>query len=120
MEKTRDFIDRVDMWVCIPPVHPAFSDGNYFMEQCDLACLLIRKLFPKVSRIEGAVVLALSAMLTQSTSRRGAERSVFSSKAPSGTTFAFDNLPMQDQKTYGKEKAVASARGIFLSVKVKK
>jgi len=82
IEKSKDFTDRIDIWVCIPPVHPAISEGDAALEKIDIACLLILKHFKNIKRIDASAAWVLSTMLSQTSSRRGAERSVFLFSCP--------------------------------------
>ena len=45
IEKARDFVDRIDFLLCIPPIDFAIQDSDPASEYIKLACLLIKKAF---------------------------------------------------------------------------
>lgn len=121
IEKCSDFIDRIDIMLCIPPIHPRLQleREEVDKEYIDIACLLIKKHFPSVKRIEVAVIVVLMRKLIPTSSRRSAERSVFCSTTPKDDIFEFKNLPGSDQERYGEDNKVSVSRNIFLEFKVK-
>lgn len=91
--KARDFIDRIDLLLCIPPIDFAISDGDPAQEYTLIACILVKKHFPSVTRIEKSVIWILILELINSGSRRRAESAVFRSTDPQGSTFNLTHLP---------------------------
>ncbi len=94
--KCKDFLDRIDRMICIPPVSPLMIGEAFREELLDIACLIVKKHFEDIEEIEESALIALVADLIESTSRRSAERCVFSSR-PVGKTFAFADLPQSEQ-----------------------
>lgn len=71
--------------------------GEEFREELiDVACLLVKKHFPEIEEIEESALIALSADLLESTSRRSAERCVFCAR-PTSNRFEFNALPKSEQ-----------------------
>ncbi len=118
IQKCKDFVDRIDVMICIPPVDSRLLGvEKALLEYLDLAFSLVTKHFPQVERIEAAALVALSKKLLQRPSRREAERSVFSSKTPRDKTFSLLNLPESDQRTYEKDQDVTEKKGQYWRIK---
>jgi hypothetical protein len=120
IEKSRDFMDRVDYLVCIPPVHRCLLGDHAAKEQVDLACILVQKHFPGVHRIELSAVGALIKKLTESSSRRAAEKAVFGSSSPPADTFRFVDLPGRDQEQYKEDSEIKLLMDSYIRITVKK
>jgi hypothetical protein len=119
IEKCKDFIDRVDVMLCIPPVHPRLLGDDAAKEHVDLACLLVKKHFPQVKRIERAAVVALVNKLAGSSSRRSAERCVFCSRTPDAETFKLTDLPSSDQDKYRDNRDVSALLNSYYDIVVR-
>ncbi|MCJ7632426.1 AAA family ATPase [Candidatus Bathyarchaeota archaeon] len=118
IEKCRDFIDRVDLLICIPPISEIFSGTDPGKEFTDLACLLVRKHFKKVNRIEQSAVMVLQKKLATTSSRRVAEKCVFCSSIHDEATFSFTHLPLRDQEEYREDADVKKLRGKYYDINI--
>ena len=116
IEKRKDFLDRIDRLVCLPPVHEALTGDKATLERVQLACKLITKHFNKVVRVERSAALALAKKLAATTSRRPAESSVFCSRVSSAECFSFSDLPTVDQERYKSDQDVKALQGKFYSL----
>lgn len=114
--KARDFIDRIDLLLCIPPIDFAISDGDPAQEYTLLACILIKKHFPSVTRIEKSVVWILIQELLNSGSRRRAESAVFRSTDPQGTTFNLAHLSPDIVELFKDDEVVRATRNIYIAM----
>jgi hypothetical protein len=94
--KCRDFVDRIDRMICIPPISPVMIGEDFREELLDIACLLVKKHFEEIEEIEESALMALVADLMESSSRRSAERCVFCAR-PDGNRFGFSALPKSEQ-----------------------
>ena len=97
IEKCKDFIDRIDIMLCIPPICELLCGDETGREYIDIACLIIKKHFDKIIRVEQAVIMTLVKKLAETSSRRGADKCVFCSSVPDTDTFIFSMLPKRDQ-----------------------
>ena len=113
--KARDFIDRIDLLLCIPPIDFAISDGDPAREYTLLACILIKKHFPSVERIEKPVVWILILELINSGSRRRAESAVFRSTEPQGSTFKLTHLPPDIVELFKDDEVVQAYQNRYIS-----
>jgi hypothetical protein len=121
IEKCKDFMDRVDKLVCIPPVHEYLTGNDATQEKLELACLLIQKHFPSVQRIEKAAVVALASKLSETPSRRPTEKAIFCSLVqPAAKSFSFENLPRLEQGRYKDNSTVKQLRGQYYRVSIKR
>jgi len=121
IEKKKDFLDRIDRIVCIPPVHKILSGEAAAKEQVDIAFLLTTKHFKKVRRIEKAVLhVLISEKLVKNTSRRVAEKCIFCSQLKDPIIFRYQDLPGDDQSRYSESADVKQQLGQFLSFELKK
>jgi hypothetical protein len=118
-KKLLDFIDRIDATLRIPPIkRELLGDEGLRREYEDLAFMLIRKHFPKVTNIGKEATKVITQVLINSDSMRPAEKIIFSSSGASDTdTFDLSCLPKALQKTVqnnsellvdGRERAVYS------------
>jgi len=106
--KLRDFIDRSDLLLCIPPIDPTLTDGDARSEYWALACAIVCKYHRHVTRVEKAAVWALSRLMIVTESRRVAESAVFMSRTPPGKTFRFMDLPARTQRIFQGETALGT------------
>lgn len=101
--KARDFLDRIDVMLCMPPVHIALLGAKGLAdENLGLTLSWVRKHFPNVTRVEKAAVAVLGKKLLLG-SRRDAERSIFIARSPDTTTFDFKMLPERDRRQFGED-----------------
>jgi hypothetical protein len=121
IEKCKDFIDRIDVKLCIPPIHwRLLGEVTAASESTDLECILIQKHFPQVARIEMSAIAVLIMKLAKTTSRRGAEKVVFSSRTPDGDTFGYSNLPSSEKNGCKNDVSINKFHNLFLRIIVKK
>jgi hypothetical protein len=120
IEKCKDFIDRVDVMLCIPPVNAELTGDLAALEQVDIACLLVKKHFSKIERIEKSVLMVLLQKLTESTSRRPAEKCIFCANHPSDNTFKFSNLSKSEQNRYIENPNINEFMGQFIRFEITK
>jgi hypothetical protein len=116
ISKARDFIDRIDLLLCIPPIDFAIIDGDPAEEYKLLACILVKKHFPKVKRIEKAAVWLLILELLNAGSRRRAESAVFCSKDPDGTTFNLSHLPADIVEFFRDDEVIRATKNSYISL----
>ena len=114
--KARDFIDRIDLLLCIPPIDFTISDGDPAEEYKLLACILVKKHFPAVTRIEKAAVWILIFELLNAGSRRRAESAVFCSTDPQGTTFDLAHLPIEIVDYFRDDEVVKATRNSYIAL----
>ncbi len=112
--KARDFIDRIDLLLCIPPIDFTISDGDPAEEYKLLACILVKKHFPAVTRIEKAAVWILIFELLNAGSRRRAESAVFCSTDPQGTTFDLTHLPTEIVEYFRDDEVVKATKNSYI------
>lgn len=117
--KLRDFIDRVDLKLCIPPV-----DGQLLglkatsKEYSDVAYSWVVKHFPNVKRIEKAVLVLLAKeLVVERVSRRAVEKRVFASTTPKDGMFTLANLPKSVRDKYEKDSDVKATASRFFAVR---
>jgi hypothetical protein len=111
--KLRDFLDRVDYYLCIPPVHLALLGAHLPEEQLDVVYLMIRKHFPEVQCVEQAAAVVLAGELSDSVSRRSAERCVFNS-TPTGNTLTLEDLPKSVRELYAGNGDVNNGKDKYI------
>jgi hypothetical protein len=116
--KCRDFVDRIDRMICIPPVSPVMIGEDFREELLDIACLLVKKHFEEIQEIEESALIALVADLMESSSRRSAERCVFCAR-PNATRFGFSALPKAEQLRFQSQSDLNLEDHIDKWVKVK-
>ena len=114
--KARDFIDRIDLLLCIPPIDFAISDGDPAQEYTLLACILVKKHFPLVTRIEKSVIWILILELLNSGSRRRAESAVFRSTDPQGPTFELADLPPDIVELFKDDEVVRVSKNRYIAM----
>ena len=112
--KARDFIDRIDLLLCIPPIDFTITDGDPAEEYKLLACILVKKHFPKVTRIEKAAVWLLILELLNAGSRRRAESAVFCSTDPDGTTFDLAHLPADIVEFFKDDEVIKATKNSYI------
>jgi hypothetical protein len=101
-QKIPDFVDRIDHVLRIPPIHQGLLGDDFKLEHEDLACVLIKKHFPKVEYIDKRALLAIVRLLATATSRRSAEKAVFAATPSKDTIFDFDCLPRRDKERFSE------------------
>ena len=112
--KARDFIDRIDLLLCIPPIDFTISDGDPAREYKLLACILVKKHFPAVTKIEKSVIWILILELLNSGSRRRAESVVFCSTDPLGAVFDLTHLPPDIVGLFAEDEVVRATRNSYI------
>lgn len=115
LPKARDFVDRIDLLLCIPPIDFAIKDGNPVQEYVLLVSILVKKHFPAVAKIEKAVVWILIFELLNSGSKRRAESVVFRSTDPEGDTFSISHLPLDIIEQFESDDVVKITIGKYYS-----
>lgn len=116
VEKARDFVDRIDFLLCIPPIDFAIEDGDPAREYMKLACLLVKKHFDQVDRVEMSAVWVLMRLLAQYGSRRRAESIVFRSKDPPDGAYRFANLPPDIRIRFAQDEVVGRTGDRFFEL----
>jgi len=106
VSKLRDFIDRSDLLLCVPPVDPVLADGDAKREYWALACTIVRKYHESVRNVEKTAVWALARIMAETESRRVGESVVFMSRMPPGKTFRFTDLPARTQNRFRGNRAL--------------
>jgi hypothetical protein len=120
MEKVKDFVDRVDVILCMPPIDTALlSARDVGQEYLDLACVLLKKHFPGVTCAERSALVVLAKLLTSTSSRRTAEKCVFCSSAPADNCFRYANLPRSEQNKRRKDPDVNNEMSKYLSFDIR-
>lgn len=116
--KLRDFVDRIDLMLCIPPADLMLLDATKVAKECsDIVYSWIMKHYPGVNRVEKAVLLLLAKELAkEQTSRRRVEKIVFASTTPSDGSFRLANLPMPLQTKYATDTEVSGNAEKFFSI----
>lgn len=117
--KLRDFVDRIDVMLCIPPADLMLLDAQKVAKECsDIVYSWIMKHYPSVNRVEKAVLLLLAKELAkEQTSRRRVEKIVFASTTPSDGSFQLSNLPLPLQTKYANDEVVSGNAGKFFSIR---
>ncbi|MBC2735303.1 MAG: ATP-binding protein [Desulfobacteraceae bacterium] len=116
IEKARDFIDRMDYVLCIPPTDAHLTDGSPEKEYWLLSCLLIKKHFEHVKRVEKSAAWALIRALAATGSRRKAESIVFRSFLPNDISFQFSYLPEDVQKAFETDQEIIGLHNTFFEI----
>lgn len=99
-EKLRDFIDRVDDIIRIPPIEGMMSEESVLLEYRKTACILIQKHFSKnLDKIHTRVIDSLAKTIRHE-SLRTAEKAIFSS-SPKADQFDFEALPEDYKRQLG-------------------
>jgi hypothetical protein len=118
VEKLRDFMDRLDYRICIPPVHERLlGQESRIFEQMDVACLLVKKHFSHIQQCELAAALVLVRELIESASRRSAESCVFNSVCEADI-FTFKGLPRRVRAKYENESLIKETMGKSFSFRI--
>jgi ATPase family associated with various cellular activities (AAA) len=96
--KIRDFLDRIDRCIIFPDSTVAFTDMDEEAKQwekIDLVLSMIHRHFPHVEGVEPAAAFALATALIEGSSKRSAERLVFTAIVPpKEPIFKFPHLPV--------------------------
>ena len=99
--KIRDFLDRVDKCIVFPDPDVAFegmSDEVKELENVDLVLGMIHKHFPHIVSVEPAAAWALAKSLSGASSKRAAERLIFTSVvSATATVLKFSDIPPDAQ-----------------------
>ena len=114
--KLRDFIDRMDLLLCVPPLHPLIGDGDVAAEMAQLVCVMIRKYHPSIQRVEKSAAWALMSLVARASSRRIAESDVFMSANPEDNAFLFSHLPRKSRERHEQDSIADSLHGSFFTI----
>jgi hypothetical protein len=99
--KIRDFLDRIDRCIVFPDPDVAFegmSDQVKELENVDLVLGMIHKHFPHIVSVEPAAAWALAKPLSGTSSKRAAERLIFTSEvSAAATVLKFSDIPPDAQ-----------------------
>ncbi len=113
--KLRDFMDRIDAIIPIPPTKKELLSDNWKTEYEELASMLILKHFPTVKFVGKLALEVIAKSLIDESSVRTAEKIVFNSRPEDEELFDLSCLPKKqqmlqanksDQLVDGREKAV--------------
>jgi hypothetical protein len=110
-EKLRDFVDRIDHVVFLPPpgILPNGSEEDKSRQAHLIAASLLLGHFPETRYVELLALTILSLCVAESPSRRVADSYVFKSSPPIAYTFYARNLPRPCLERY-EEKAESSVK----------
>jgi hypothetical protein len=95
--KLPDFLDRIDKYIFIPPFYVHFKDYEIEKENYLIALQIIKKHFDSVTRVSVAALIIVCFFLMEH-GKRKADKIVFLSKNPRGSTFEIENLPIDIQR----------------------
>jgi len=115
-EKLRDFVDRIDKMICIPPLRKELLGEQYQQELMDIVCIMVKKHFKKVKLIELSALFVLAEILSTSKFRRSSERTIFASNSTT-TKFAFTNLPGSTQREFQEMFGDSMHKWVHIEVK---
>jgi len=102
--KIRDFLDRIDRCIIFPDATVAFEGMDKdvkWLETMDLVLSMIRRNFGQLVGVEPAAAAALAVALQDGSSKRSAERLIFTSTlTPGKTIFEFSDLPLEARNRF--------------------
>jgi len=102
--KIRDFLDRIDRCIIFPDATVAFEGMDKdvkWLETMDLVLSMIRRNFGHLVGVEPAAAAALAVALEDGSSKRSAERLIFTSTlTPGKTIFEFSDLPWEARNRF--------------------
>ena len=81
-----------------------------------LACILVKKHFPTVIKIEKSVIWILILELLNSGSRRRAESAVFRATDPQGTAFNLRHLPPDIVELFASDEVVQATKNSYFTL----
>jgi len=113
IEKLPDFVDRMDLLVCIPPLHPLISDTPVATEVAILIWFMIEKYHGRLERVEKSAAWALMRLLAESPSRRAAESAAFMSQTPADGCFRFAHLPEKTRDEHSTDPLVQTLHNTY-------
>lgn len=115
-KKLKDFVDRMDLFVCIPPTNSVLmSETEVMWELMDVVCIIVKKYFKKVVEIEFSAMACLIQELKYHPSRRVLESIMqCASCAENDTQFLFDHLTETVKRRYANETEVSKGKGIII------
>jgi hypothetical protein len=94
--KVRDFIDRIDDWLVIPPLTTELSDTKDLkQERQALIITLIQRHFPAVTEFDLKSLLILAQLIEHGTRVRRIEQTLFASNVGRSSVFEWAMLPSQ-------------------------
>lgn len=117
-KKLKDFVDRMDIFVCIPPTDPVLmTDENVGEELMDIVCILVKQYFSNIDTIELSAALCLMQELKYHPSRRVVE-SILQCSSCKGVynEFLFDHLSEAVRERYKKDKDISKAKNIKITI----
>lgn len=95
-EKITDFLDRIDVLLRLPPLHPRILGEDYDREIQDLVLLLISKHHPKVRRVGRIAFDFLCSAQKSKQSLRPVEKIIFASEVHDEDLFDIFCLPTSE------------------------
>jgi len=106
--KIRDFLDRIDRCIVFPDPDVAFegmSDQVKALENVDLVLGIIHKHFPHIVSVEPVAAWTLAKSLSGASSKRAAERLIFTSTVSAGATvLKFSDIPPDAQRLISSDE----------------
>jgi len=118
IDKATDFLDRIDIRVCIPPTCDVLlGSDDARLETIDILCPMAKKHFPVVDFIEQALIEALIDAMSERRSRRYAESLIFRSMpALDGRALCLDGLPEPERSCYKRSKIIQGLADKYLRI----
>lgn len=99
INKFKDFLDRIDLFIMLPPTSLELRNYSLKWELIDLSVSLIRKHI-SVSEVELHYLLVIMTLVYSFNSKREAESVVFVTSTPKSRTLRFEDLPYSVTKNF--------------------
>lgn len=93
INKFPDFLDRVDLFLMLPPTQLKLSNYSLEQELIDLAVSLIGKHFKDVKKVEMSYLLVIMTLILTFETKRIAESVIFLTANPTKDIIRFHDLP---------------------------
>lgn len=100
INKFPDFLDRIDLFLMLPPIFIDFENYNMDKELQEIAVALIKKHFKNVTTVELHYLIVIMTMLLTFDSRRDAESIIFLTVNTKGVHLKFNDLPSAIRKKF--------------------
>lgn len=116
--KLKDFVDRMDIFVCIPPTDPVLlPEEDVAKEFMDIVCNMVRKYFSKINTIELAAASCLIQELKYHPSRRVVESILqCASCDENGKKFLFNHLSSTVRNRYENDVNISNGKGVMIRI----
>jgi ATPase family associated with various cellular activities (AAA) len=105
--KLKDFMDRVDYWLIVPPLSIAFRDTtDYFNNLKAVLFTMIKKHFPSIKQVEYSITHILASLLQSNVSVRQIEQILFMANINNEEIFSYSSLPQSTQNKFDSAKEI--------------